>query len=245
LKRRGVIYSSYRATRVFLERFESARSLISYLLEFKNTLIDSSERDRAALEAEFHTQVDPYGFSRDLEQFRFRRALEMLGETKQHGKFARVFEIGCAEGMFTEMLAPYCQSLVSVDLSTIALDRARERCSSLTNVEFGEWDVRRDPIRDSFDLIVATGVLEYIQRPTVLRQVRDKLATAMKPGSYLLLGNTVSANKVEKSWVGKILIRGVLINDFFASDKRFETIASSLDQCICPFAHVLLCRVKR
>jgi 2-polyprenyl-3-methyl-5-hydroxy-6-metoxy-1,4-benzoquinol methylase len=244
LKKRGAFYSSYRATRAFLERFGATRALIGYLLELKNTLVDSSERNRAAVEAEFGAEVDPYGFSRDLEQFRFRRALEMLSETEQRGRFGRVLEVGCAEGMFTEMLAPYCQRLLAVDLSRIALDRARLRCSSLANVEFSEWDVRRDPLQGPFDLIVATGVLEYIQRPATLRAVRKKLTEALRSGGYLLLGNTVTTDRIEDSWVGKILIRGTVINDFFAHNGQFETIASSLDQCICPFAHVLLRKVE-
>lgn len=245
MKKRGAFYSFYRATRAYLERFAPTRSLIGYLLEFKNTLVDSSERDRAALEAEFREEVDPYRFSSDLEQFRFKRALEILSEAERDCKFTRALEVGCAEGMFTEMLAPHCDSLLAVDLSTIALDRARERCSNLTNVEFCEWDVRRDLLQGPFDLIVATGVLEYIQRPAVLREVRQKLTDALRPGGYLLLGNTVTTNRVEDSWVGKILIRGTLINDFFAKNRRFETIASSLDQCICPFAHILLRKVER
>lgn len=245
LEKSGVLYSSYQATRRFLERFAPTRSLIGYLLEFKNAVVDSSERDRAVLEADFCAKVDPFDFSNDLEQFRFRRALEMLSEAELKGRFNRVLEVGCAEGMFTEMLAPLCQSLVAVDLSRTALDRAQQRCTALKNVEFLEWDVRRDAPQGSFDLIVATGILEYIQRPSTLRQVREKLTAALRPGGYLLLGNTVTTQRIERTWVGKILLRGTVINDFFARDRRFEVIASSLDQCICPFAHILLRKVDR
>jgi hypothetical protein len=37
-----------------------------------------------------------------------------------------------------------------------------------------------------------------------------------------------------------MLIRGTHVNDLFASDPGYEVIDSSLDQCVCPFAHVLL-----
>ena len=236
-------YSAYQVTRRSLERFEIFRHIINTAVEVRDTLVDSSERDRAALEAEFGAEVDPYNFSHELEQFRFQRALEMLSQTEHNGPFDRVFEVGCAEGMFTEMLAPLCRSLVAADLSRIALDRAKLRCAALQNIRFVEWDVRRDPVEGVFDLIVDTGVLEYIKRPATLRAVREKLANALRPGGYLLLGNTTTTGGIEKRWVGKIFIRGTVINDLFARDPRFQTIESSLDQCICPFAHILLRKV--
>ncbi len=147
--------------------------------------------------------------------------------------------------MFTEFLAPLCQSLLAVDLSSVALSRAKARCAHLPNVDFAEWDVRRDPLDGAFDLIVATGVLEYIQRPSTLKRVRQKLIDALKPGGYLLLGNTVTDQRIENRWIGKVLIRGTVINDYFACDHKLEKIASSLDQCICPFAHILLRKVER
>jgi len=245
LRKQGALYSAYRTIRVFLERFAPTRTLIGYLIEFKNTLVDSSERDRKALEDEFSAEIDPYHFSDDLEQFRFQRALEILAQAKCERPFGQVLEVGCAEGMFTEMLAPLCRTLMATDISQVALGRARQRCEAISNVTFREWDVRCNPVEGTFDLIVATGVLEYIQRPATLRAVRNKLVDALRPGGHLLLGNTVTTHSIEKTWVGRILIRGTRINDFFALDNRLETIASSLDQCICPFAHILLRKVDR
>lgn len=210
------------------------------MLEVKSAIVDSSERNREAVESDFRDQLDPYGFARDLEQFRFQRALETLQSANRDSVFPNVFEVGCAEGMFTRMLAPQCGSLLAVDVSTIALERAKQYCSDLKNIEFAEWDVRSDPIDRTFDLIVATGVLEYILRPSTLRDACERLTAALKPGGYFLVGNTVTDNEVERTWIGKLLIRGTLINDYLAKDPRFETIAESIDQCVCPFAHTLL-----
>lgn len=240
LRRQGAFYSAYRVARRSLERFAIFRPVIESAVECKNTIVDSSERDREALEAEFAAEIDPYHFSDKLEKFRFRRALEILSQAEDGSQFARVLEVGCAEGMFTEMLAPLCQSLEAVDLSPIALGRAKQRCAALPNVTFKEWDLRRDPLEGVFDVIVATGVLEYIMRPSTLRSVRKKLVDALQPGGYLLLGNTVTTGRIEETWLGKVLLRGAVINDLFARDRRLNTIATSLDQCICPFAHILL-----
>lgn len=239
LRKQGTLYSAYRTTRRVLEKVPLFRTAIGYMLEIKSTAVDSSERNRVAVEENFQV-LDPYGFARDLEQFRFQRALEFLRMAKPDGVFPRALEVGCAEGMFTRMLSERCGTLLALDLSTTALKRAMQWCSDRSNIQFAEWDVRRDAIEGTFDLIVATGVLEYILRPSILRDACERLTAAIKPGGFLLVGNTVTDNKVERTWIGKLLIRGTLINDYLAKDPRFETIAESIDQCVCPFAHTLL-----
>ncbi len=236
----GSLYNSYRKGRKELERVPFMRKAILYIVEIKSTLLDSSERDRAAVKRLFAEREDPFGFNRDLEQFRFRRAMDLLAFVHPEAKFHRALEIGCAEGMFTRILTKRCESLVAVDLSDIAVDRARRACSDLSNIQFAEWDLRKDPLDGQFDLIVATGVLEYILRPSTLRDALERITAGLEPGGYLLLGNTVTDTGSEDTWIGKKLIRGRLVNELFAQDRRYETISSSLDQCVCPFAHVLL-----
>lgn len=234
------LYAFYREFRRTLERVPMLRFAILFAVEIKNALLDSSPRDRAAVERLYREHEDPFGFNRVLEQFRFQRAIEMLQPVSNGSGFARALEVGCAEGMFTKRLAECCGTVVAVDLSKIALERAKQHCSHLSNVEFAEWDVRLDPVNGMFDLIVATGVLEYILRPSTLRDACERLTAGLRPGGYLLLGNTVTDTGVEHTWIGRKLIRGALINDYFANDVRYERIASSLDQCVCPFAHILL-----
>lgn len=236
----GSLYNFYRNVRKVLERVPFMKKGILYVVEIKSTLLDSSERDRAAVKRLFSQSEDPFGFNRDLEQFRFRRAMDLLELAHPNLKFQRALEIGCAEGMFTLILAERCQSLLAVDLSDIAVERARRACSNLSNIQFAEWDLRKDPLNGPFDLVVATGVLEYILRPSTLRDAMERITASLEPGGYLLLGNTVTDTGSENTWIGRKLIRGRLVNDQFAHDPRFETIASSLDQCVCPFAHLLL-----
>jgi SAM-dependent methyltransferase len=234
------LYNFYRDFRRVLEQVPALRTAILYVVETKNTLLDSSERSRKAVERLYRNREDPFGFNRDLEQFRFERAIDLVLRAGNASRFPRVLEIGCAEGHFTRFLAPYSESLVAVDLAPIAVERAQRACRDLANVQFSQWDVRRDAIDAPFDLIVATGVLEYILRPSTLRDARDRITAGLAPHGYLLLGNTATTEGVENTWIGKKLIRGTRINDFFASDPRYEVIASSLDQCVCLFGHLLL-----
>lgn len=234
------LYTFYSSLRRTLERVPPLRTAINYVVEIKNTLVDSSERDRKSVERLYSEKEDPFGFNRELEQFRFQQAIHHVQSAANGGRFPHALEIGCAEGMFTRMLAPYCDSLLAVDLSPIALNRAQRTCAGLTNIHFTEWDVRKDPITGQFDLIVATGVLEYILRPSTLRDAKERITAALKPGGYLLLGNTETGHQIEKTWIGRKLLRGTVVNDFFTSDQRYQLIDSSFDQCVCPFGHVLL-----
>ena len=232
--------SLYRKFRHILDQIPLLRNATFCAVEIKCTLLQSSGQSREAWEQLYSDHEDPFGFTRDLEQFRFQRALDMLRSVSEGAGFGRALEVGCAEGMFTKRLAELCDKVVAVDLSTIALERAKRHCSHLSNVEFAEWDVRRATVNGTFDLIVATGVLEYIFRPRAMRDARERLTAGLRPGGYLLLGNTSNARGMERTWLGRKLIRGTIINDYFASDSRYETISKSLDQCICPFAHILL-----
>ena len=107
MKKRGTLYSAYRASRGVLEKVPIFRTAIGYMLEIKSTLVDSSQRNRTDVEENFQ-ELDPYGFARDLEQFRFQRAMEFLRMAKPDGVFPCALEVGCAEGMFTRMLSERC-----------------------------------------------------------------------------------------------------------------------------------------
>ncbi|MBZ5684405.1 MAG: nodulation S family protein [Acidobacteriia bacterium] len=208
--------------------------------EIRACALDSPDRVRVQTEELFKHKIDPYEFAREPE--RFDRACEMLDSVSHGNRFGRVLEIGCAEGLFTELLSGRCQSLWAVDISTTALERARQRCRRFDHVQFAEWDVRCGTFLGELDLILAVGVLEYIRRPKILKQAIDRIIRSLRPGGYLLMGNTVAGNDLEARWFGRYLLRGTWINRYTEGDARLEVIATALDQCICPFEHILLRR---
>jgi SAM-dependent methyltransferase len=129
--------------------------------------------------------------------------------------------------------------VLAVDISSIALRRAREYCGDRPNVDFLEWDLRQDPIAEHFDLIVAIGVLEYLTRPKTLRAACLRIVKALKPGGYLLVGNTVAVG-IENRWWASYLMRGTWINKYVAGHSELTVVDVSLDDCLWPFEHVLL-----
>ena len=148
-------------------------------------------------------------------------------------------EIGSAEGSFTEVLATRCDSLFVVDLSPTALARTQNRCAWGPHIRFSQWNLLSDQVPGAFDLIVATGVLEYFTPRRRFMPARVKLIDALKDGGYLLIESTRSNPIVENSEWGKFLIRGVGINNFVAAHPALSverqpvcrSLASALRDC--------------
>jgi SAM-dependent methyltransferase len=101
-------------------------------------------------------------------------------------RFAKALEVGCAEGHFTAQLAPLVRSLLAADISQVALERAAVRCADCRNVSFMRLDLVADALPGTFDLIVCSEVLYYLDGLDVLELAVRKLAGALEPGGHLL-----------------------------------------------------------
>ena len=210
-----------------LERFAPLKRIIRSVAELKNIAIDNPKRSARSVDCLFFSRVDPYGFSREAEQLRFWRAEQMIDSVSCGKPFQRVLEIGCAEGMFTERLAERSSSLLATDISAVALARARRRCP-VPHIEFQQWDLRTDALQNSYDLIVAVGVLEYLHGRAAFHRARSKLVQAITPGGYLLLGSTVQDDGIENSWVADWFLRGSRIN--LASEEYKKRVLEFFDK---------------
>ena len=112
-----------------------------------------------------------------------------------------------------------------LEKSPVALERARIHCAGLSSVRFAQFDLKRDKLPETFDLIVVTAVLEYIRYPRELRKVRSKLVDAVRPGGRLLVESTRANPIVENSWWGRKLIRGKWINTLVAGHPGLRVVS--------------------
>ncbi|QNH61769.1 class I SAM-dependent DNA methyltransferase [Hymenobacter sediminicola] len=97
------------------------------------------------------------------------------------------FEVGCSLGVLTEQLAPKCRHLLAIDVAEAPLERARQRCAQLLQVEFERMMLPAEfPVGRSFDLIVLSEVGYYWALPD-LQLASEKLLNALRPGGHLLL----------------------------------------------------------
>jgi SAM-dependent methyltransferase len=125
---------------------------------------------------------DPWGFaSRWYEARKYAVSLALLpGE-----HYRDAFEPGCSIGVFTELLAPRCDRLLSCDVAAAAVRCAAIRTRPLRNVRVQRRVIPRDWPAGQFDLIVFSELLYYLAGDDLSR-VLDLGVAALRPGGSLL-----------------------------------------------------------
>jgi len=219
----------YRGVRHALKRIDFLRSGYYFLLAAQEAFQDSPQRSQADLNREFEPRADHWDYTTNPYQTgRIRCELEMLDAVRGERRFEKGLEVGCAEGLFTQGLAERCGHLLAVDISSVALARARQRCDWGERVHFAEWDLRLDILPDTYDLIVMIHALEYIRNPFAIRRARAKLVKGLRPGGYLLVGTMRDDEMFEDHWWCRYLIRGGrTINNFLARHPALKLVKTA------------------
>ena len=130
-------------------------------------------------------EPDPWNYGSPYEQEKYARQLLLIPD----GQIASALELACAEGRFTEKLGPRVGRLIAADISSTALQRARDRCRAQNNIEFRQIDLAIDPLPGELDLIVCSEVLYYLPDEGDLKRVAQRLAAALRPGGHLLIAH--------------------------------------------------------
>lgn len=197
--------------------------LVLELYEFTHRRRGDAHKE---LEVLFQQHPDPWDYSSSpKEQRRLQRELAIIDSLRGSDRIPRVLEIGCAEGIFTEQLAERCEALTCLDFSPTALARARRRRQWPDSVHFAHFDLQRDAIPGTFDLIVIICVIDYVENPLDKIKVRQRLVDALAPGGYLLVGNSLCNEVMDNAWWGRVLIAGGRwIARYFASHPQLEQI---------------------
>ena len=138
--------------------------------------------DRRSFWEEVYRTEDPWAYGSPYEQTKYRRTLDLLPSAP----IGKAIELACSEGMFTAQLAPRVGHLVASDISATALERARERCRGLANVEYRRLDLFDDELPQGLDLVVCSEVLYDLADRTALARVGGRLAAMLAPGGRLL-----------------------------------------------------------
>jgi len=138
-------------------------------------------------------KVDPWDYANSYEQTKYLHTLELMPDSP----VANAIELGCAEGIFTEMLAARVDRLLAIDISDAALERARARCSRNGNVSFAQHDISEGMIGANYDLVVCSEILYYLRDRAAIENFARQVWNSMKPGGHLLMthANMVSDDK--------------------------------------------------
>ncbi len=132
-------------------------------------------------ESVFETE-DPWNYGSAYEQQKYRRQLDLLPA----GPIENAMELACAEGHFTQLLAPRVAHLLATDIAGNAIARTQARCSQFGNIDYEIMDFAHAKLPGNADLIVCSEVLYYLSGEAELRQVAGKFAAALRLGGCLI-----------------------------------------------------------
>lgn len=162
----------------FLEHFGQPRELF---VETRSSA--RSQLNEPYFDELYRRRSDPWRLeSRWYE--RRKRAITMSALPAE--RYRSALEIGASIGMLTSELAGRCDSVLSLDISATAVERARERLTGHDNVRVEHRDVVADFPTGEFDLIVISEV-GYYWSGEILERVIDRAAAALSHDGVLVL----------------------------------------------------------
>jgi len=138
----------------------------------------------AYFEAKYAADPDPWQFgSSDYEARKYAATLAALPGIR----FERALEAGCSIGVLTALLAERCDALLAFDVAEIALVQARIRNADHPHVRSERRSLPRDWPTGTFDLMVFSEVLYYLDRADLLRVAAATRGGLSLDGAVLLV----------------------------------------------------------
>lgn len=96
-----------------------------------------------------------------------------------------IADVGCGTGNASELLAPFVQRIVALDISQSMLDAARKRLSDFDNVDFQLAEIESLPLADdAVDAAVCVLVLHHIDDPV---GPMSEMRRIVRPGGPTLI----------------------------------------------------------
>jgi SAM-dependent methyltransferase len=135
-----------------------------------------------AFEQRYLERADPWHFATSAyEQTRYERTLAALSGSR----YVFGFEPGCSIGELTARLAPRCDRIFAIDVSSTAVARARRRCGSYTHVRIECADIRDVSLEARPDLIVLSEIAYYFDSRE-LAELALRFGNALREGGALI-----------------------------------------------------------
>jgi len=156
---------------------------------------------------DFRLENEPwYVSTRASQKDRFKKALALI--RKNCGNPGMVYDIGCADGQFSALLAVVGDNVVGWDCNSGRVAGNIERFRHLKNLHFYPRDILRDSLpEESADLVTALEILYYFSREeqtAFLLRVRQLLKDG---GHFLMSVNVFSGSRFTEASVRKLLTR--------------------------------------
>lgn len=154
------------------------------------------------------------------ERMKYARILALL----DGGHYPRVLELGCGAGTLTCHLAPLADYVLALDISAVAIARARARWTSPTTVDFRQANIMEyNPHAEGpWDLVVLSDIMCYLGWLYSFFDVNwfaSQLYTATRAGGHCLYANVMGSfgDMLLLPWITRSY-RDVLRNVGYALD---------------------------
>jgi 2-polyprenyl-3-methyl-5-hydroxy-6-metoxy-1,4-benzoquinol methylase len=137
-----------------------------------------------------YLREDPYCLAREEEKRKFDHAFGLLKGFKAD----KGLEIGCGEGRLSPRVAAICNQVLAIDVSDMALRRARNLNQDDWRIKFKQADLLEANFSaERFNFIFCSEVLSYF-RLSQLDVVTAKIIDLLQPQGKLLLVHHRSLN---------------------------------------------------
>ena len=166
---------------------------------------------------------DPYMYSSSAyERKKAEDTIGFINDTH----YERVLDIGCGEGYLSERLCPISGEILAIDISKMAIERARRRAKH-KNINFSAADILALELRQRFNLIVCSEVLVYLN-PRQIQEVAVRLVNWLEPEGRLLLVNVFAKGEAE----GGLELKGIgagTIHPLFLKIKSLKSVRAKVE----------------
>ncbi len=142
-----------------------------------------SSLPRDYFDALYNQNPDPWNFAtKPYEHQKYLATLENLPKAR----YIQTLELGCSIGVLSEMLSSRTENLLAVDAAQIALEQAKQRCTSAKNIRFERYTLPAEFPAGEFDLVLMSEVGYYFALPD-LKFLSEKILRSLKPEGDLVL----------------------------------------------------------
>jgi protein-L-isoaspartate O-methyltransferase len=134
-------------------------------------------------DAIYQNDPDPWKF--ETSQYEAEKYVATIASLPQ-SRYRSALEIGGSIGVLTQKLAYICDSVLSIDVSQRAQDRAIQRCKQLPQVHFQIMNFPTQYPQQKFDLILVSEV-GYYWCLEDLQVAQKRIFELLEKGGHLLL----------------------------------------------------------
>lgn len=168
----------------------------------------SSRKDR--FDALFTANPDPWDF--ETSSYEREKRADTIAALDGR-RFRRGLEIGCATGVLTRDLAAKCSQIVGIDVSERALSIANDRLRRCPNIDLRQGEIPSDWPDGSFDLIVFSEVLYFLDEQEVTSSSVRAYQSLAEDGVILLV-----------NWLGPtdLTLDGHTVTHFFEDAAKWK-----------------------